>query len=44
MVLELGDVLWYYTLTLQTLGITLDEVIARNVEKLTNRYPERHHV
>lgn len=43
-VLELGDVLWYYTLTLRTLGITWDEVVARNVEKLKNRYPEVHNV
>lgn len=39
---ELGDVLWYYTLICRTMGITLDEIIEGNVEKLTERYPEKH--
>lgn len=40
--LELGDVLWYYTLALHVFGFTWDEIIAANVKKLTDRYPERH--
>jgi len=39
---ELGDVLWYYTLMLHTNGITLDEVMIKNVFKLCGRYPELH--
>lgn len=39
-VLELGDVLWYYTLILSTMGITLDEVIAGNIAKLDKRHAE----
>ena len=35
--LEIGDVLWYMTRLLNELGLTLDEVIAANVEKLTHR-------
>ena len=41
-VLELGDMLWYYSLILRTLNLSLDEVISANIKKLTERYPERH--
>lgn len=41
-ILELGDSLWYFTVILRALGITWDEVIDGNIEKLTARYPERH--
>jgi NTP pyrophosphatase (non-canonical NTP hydrolase) len=41
---EMGDVLWYYSLLLHVTGISLDEVVAANVEKLTARYPEKHNV
>ena len=37
---ELGDVMWYVAITCQALGITLDDVIEHNVEKLLLRYPE----
>lgn len=40
LVLELGDVLWYYTLLLSTMDITLDEIIERNVAKLDKRHEE----
>jgi len=39
---ELGDVLWYYQLMLDTMGVTWDEVIAGNLDKLRARYPEKH--
>lgn len=39
---EMGDVLWYYALMLDTNGITLDEVMEANVYKLCDRYPDRH--
>jgi NTP pyrophosphatase (non-canonical NTP hydrolase) len=38
--LEMGDVLWYYVLLLSTLGITLDEVITANIAKLDKRHAE----
>lgn len=39
---EMGDVLWYYALMLDTNNITLDEVMEANVFKLCDRYPHLH--
>ena len=37
--IELGDVMWYVMQACMALEISLDEVIAGNVEKLKKRYP-----
>ena len=37
---ELGDVAWYLAEASEALGISLDEVLERNIEKLKKRYPE----
>ena len=37
---ELGDVLWYAAITCESIGITLDDVMAHNVNKLRKRYPD----
>jgi NTP pyrophosphatase (non-canonical NTP hydrolase) len=37
---ELGDVLWYISLSAQAIGKTLDEVAIHNIEKLEKRFPE----
>lgn len=39
LVLELGDLLWYITLMLNLLDLDIDYIIAANVEKLRERYP-----
>ena len=37
---ELGDILWYAAIACNAMGVTLDEVMRKNIEKLRNRYPE----
>lgn len=37
---ELGDVLWYIALCCESLGLRLDDVMQRNIDKLSARYPE----
>lgn len=37
---ELGDIAWYLAETAQVLGVTLEEVLERNISKLKKRYPE----
>jgi NTP pyrophosphatase (non-canonical NTP hydrolase) len=36
---ELGDALWCLAITADSLGISLDEVAAANIEKLRRRHP-----
>ena len=36
---ELGDVLWYIAETATGLGLTLEQIAKRNIEKLRDRYP-----
>jgi len=37
---ELGDVLFYVQMACTALGVTIDEVLQMNFEKLSARYPE----
>ena len=37
---ELGDVAWYLAIASEALGVTLGEVLQKNVDKLAKRYPE----
>ena len=37
---EIGDVLWYVSALCTELGLNLDGVAQKNVDKLSNRYPE----
>jgi len=39
LVIELGDLMWYVAQACLALGVSFDEVIARNVKKLEARYP-----
>ena len=39
LIIELGDVMWYVMQACKALDVTLDDVIAGNVEKLKKRYP-----
>lgn len=37
---EAGDVAWYLALLASALGVSLEEIMQRNIEKLIERYPE----
>lgn len=37
---EAGDTLWFLTLLCHTLGLTLEEIAAANIAKLSRRYPD----
>lgn len=40
MIVELGDVMWYIAQACIALGVSFDDIIIRNVNKLSARYPE----
>jgi len=40
LIIELGDIMWYVAQACIALDVTIDEVVARNVQKLLKRYPE----
>lgn len=37
---ELGDIMWYIAQACMALNVSIDEIIAMNVEKLAARYPD----
>lgn len=37
---ELGDVAWYMAIAATGIGVTLEHVLQRNIEKLRERYPD----
>ena len=39
LIIELGDVMWYVAQACMALGVSFDDVVERNVEKLKARYP-----
>ena len=39
MIKELGDVMWYLSQGCMALGVTIDEVLWANIDKLEKRYP-----
>lgn len=40
LIIELGDIMWYVAQACMALEVSIDEVVARNVQKLLKRYPE----
>jgi NTP pyrophosphatase (non-canonical NTP hydrolase) len=40
LIIELGDVMWYVAQACIALGVSLDHVVSKNVDKLLKRYPE----
>ena len=41
MIEELGDVAWYIAEAATALGVSLENILQANIDKLKNRYPER---
>jgi NTP pyrophosphatase (non-canonical NTP hydrolase) len=41
LIIELGDVMWYVAQATQSLGISMEEVLDRNITKLSKRYPKK---
>ena len=39
MIIELGDIMWYVAQACMALGVSFDDVLAKNVRKLEKRYP-----
>lgn len=39
MIIELGDIMWYVAQACMALGVNMDDVVSRNVQKLMKRYP-----
>jgi len=39
LIIELGDVMWYVMQACMALDVTIEEVVAGNVDKLKKRYP-----
>jgi len=39
---EIGDCLWYLALACNTLGVSLEDVMQKNIAKLQQRYPEKY--
>jgi len=39
LIIELGDAMWYVMQACSALDVSLEDVVARNVEKLKKRYP-----
>jgi NTP pyrophosphatase (non-canonical NTP hydrolase) len=40
MIKELGDMLWYVAAMCGYIGVSMEDVAKRNIEKLTKRYPD----
>ena len=36
---EMGDVAWYLALACSSVGVTMEDILERNIEKLQSRYP-----
>lgn len=37
---ELGDIMWYVALMCEAEGVTIEEIMEMNIEKLRKRYPD----
>ena len=40
LIIELGDLMWYVAQATHALGVSMEEVLDRNITKLGKRYPE----
>jgi NTP pyrophosphatase (non-canonical NTP hydrolase) len=40
MIIELGDIMWYVAQACMALNVSMEEVLNKNITKLSKRYPE----
>jgi len=40
LIIELGDIMWYVAQACKALEVSMDDVVAKNVQKLMKRYPK----
>ena len=40
LIIELGDIMWYVAQATMALGISMEDVLDRNIAKLAKRYPD----
>lgn len=39
---EMGDVMWYFAILADELGVSFEEIWEKNINKLRQRYPEKY--
>ena len=39
---EMGDVMWYFAILADELGVSFEEIWEKNISKLRQRYPEKY--
>ena len=38
---EIGDVLWYLAIMCENLGVSMEDIMEKNINKLNSRYPDK---
>lgn len=38
---EIGDLMWYVAILCDAIGVKMEDILDKNIEKLSSRYPEK---